>query len=401
MPKYHYHAVNGSGKLVRGTRAANDEQDLYEKLKSDDQYLLRAGEKTKRKYHRPIGAGHLADFCRGLGTLLGAGVPLVRALTIITEEEGLKSGERGVYLELLRLVRQGTALSDAMEEQENVFPELMISMFRFAEEGGNMDQAAMELSDQFVKMYQLQIKVKNAIAYPEFLCVLIVAVVAVLTGYVLPQFEPLFSLMEELPLPTRILYAVTGAVNAYWPAFLCGLVAAGMGWKLLCMVSAIRLRLDQIKLHVPLIGKLLKVIYTARFARTLSSLYAAGIPLVAGMQIARKNIGNCWIDRQFDGAIAAVRAGAAFSDAIGEIDGFIRRLPAAVRVGEEAGSLDMMLVSIADAMDYEAEKAVEKLVSYVEPALILVMAVIVGCIMLAVMMPIYASYTAIELSVYQ
>lgn len=400
MPKYHYRAVNGTGKIVRGKRVANDEQDLYEKLRADDLYLLRAGEEIKRKAHRPISANRLADFCRELGTLLGAGVPLVRALAIIAQEEGIRSWERAVYLELLRLVRQGTALSDAMEEQENVFPELMISMFRFAEESGNMDRAAMELSAQFVKMYQLQVKVKNSIAYPEFLCVLIAAVTVVLTGYVLPQFEPLFSFMEELPLPTRILYAVTGFVNAYWPVILCGLAGAGMGWKLLCMISAVRIWLDRQKLHIPVVGRLMKVIYTARFARALSSLYASGIPLVTGMQIARKTIGNCWIERQFDGAIAAVRSGASFSDAIGEIDGFVRKLSAAAYVGEEAGSLDVMLESIAASMEYEAEMAVGKLVSYVEPALILVMAVIVGGIMLAVMMPIYASYTAIEMSVY-
>lgn len=401
MPKYRYHAVDGSGRKIRGEQTAGDEQELFEKLKAEDQYLLRVWEKKSRRVRRPIKMNRLADFCRELGTLLGAGVPLVRALAVIVQEEGMKAGERTVYLEILRLIRQGMGLADAMEEQANAFPELMTAMFRFAEESGTMDQTARTLSKQLLKTHQLQEKIKSSIAYPKFLCVLVVLVVVILTEYVLPQFEPLFSFVEELPLPTRILYGLIGGINAHWKEFLCGLTGAGILWSLVCMISSVRIWLDRQKIHMPFAGRILKVIYTARFARVMSSLYTAGIPIVAGMQIARKTIGNRWIGQQFDGAIAAVRAGGAFSDAVGELDGFVKKLSASIRVGEEAGSLDVMLEAIADSMEYEAEMAAVRLAACLEPALILVMAVVIGGIMFAVMLPIYALYSAMELSAYQ
>jgi len=157
----------------------------------------------------------------------------------------------------------------------------------------------------------------------------------------------------------------------------------------------IHLRIDKIKLHIPLIGKQLKIIYTARFARSLSSLYSAGIPIVTAIQIARKSIGNDWINRQFDEASATLRSGGNLSDAIDPIDGFIKRLAFSIKVGEETGSLDTMLTSAAEALEYESEMALNRMVSYMEPALIVVMALIVGFIMIAVMMPIYSSYNAI------
>ena len=149
---------------------------------------------------------------------------------------------------------------------------------------------------------------------------------------------------------------------------------------------------DKLELHLPIIGKLRKVIYTARFARTLSSLYSAGVSIMSCLQIAKDTIGNTYIESQFEKVIADVRNGNNLSDAISKVDGFTKKLSSSVSVGEETGTLDHMLLSVAKQMEFDSDMALNKLVSYLEPVMIVVMAVVVGFIMIAVIQPIYGSY---------
>ena len=206
--------------------------------------------------------------------------------------------------------------------------------------------------------------------------------------------------MEELPLPTKILFAMSDGVKEHWLMLLIILAILVPLLMFAAHIPKVRLQLDRVKLHAPIFGKLLKIVYTARFARTISSLYASGIPIVQALQIARKTIGNSYIDSQFDEAVAKIRTGGNLSDALDAIDGFTKKLTSAVRVGEETGSLDSMLNSIADSMEFESNMAIDKMVATLEPVLIVVMAIIVGFIMVSVLMPIYGSYDAISNSGY-
>lgn len=400
MAKYKYRAADIRGRTVRGVMAAADEIELHEKLKAEGRYLTSAKVLAERQYFRSLKAMALADFCREVGMLLGAGVSLARALGIISQNESVKFSERAIYIELLRLIRQGIALSDAMESLGSTFPPMLVHMFRAAEAAGNMDVTANCMAEHYSKEHRLNTKVKNSTAYPKILCFTIVGVVAILIGYVLPQFESLFSMMDELPLPTRFLFWITNMASRYWYLVLIGIAVGIAVIRMACSIGSVRLWMDKMKVHLPLTGKLWRVIYTARFARTLSSLYSAGIPIVPAMQIARNSIGNTYIDKQLDRTVFAVRAGENLSDALEPIDGFIKKLAFSVRVGEETGSLDSMLDSTADALEYESETAVNKMISYLEPGLIIVMALVVGFIMIAVMMPIYESYSVIEASAY-
>jgi len=402
MPEYRYSAVSGPGRIIRGTRTASDEQDLFEKLKNDGQYLTWAKEKRAKPVPlRPLKARQLAQFCQELGTLLGAGISLVHALAIISQDEELKAGECAAYTGVLHQLRQGAAFSDALERQKNVFPPLMIFMVRSAETAGNMEKTVKRLAVQFTKEHRMNTKIKNSAVYPKLLSAVIAVVVYILAGYVLPQFDLLFSMMEELPLPTRILFGITDFLSERWPAVLATAAAVLITARAACMVPGIRMQVDRFKLHMPVSGRLRRMVCTARFARTLSSLYAAGVPIMPGMQIARKTIGNAWIDRQFDEAITILRTGGDLSRAVGMIDGFSKRLAFVVKIGEESGNLVVMLESMAEALEYDSEAAADRMASYLEPMLIIVMAVIVGFIMIAVMMPIYASYSVIESAAYQ
>ena len=393
---YRYKAQTSEGKIVSGRMKANDESDLHLKLKNDGMLLIDSKLETKGKTSfKKLKYDRVGDFSRNLSELLAAGVTLVRALGIISEDESIKPGERKLYTEVLRLVRSGIPLSDAMEEQGNAFPTLFVNMIRSAESGGNLDSTAANMAAYYTKEYRLQKKIKSSTTYPKILGVLVIVVLIIIMGFVLPQFDSLFAQMETLPVATRILMAISGFVSQKWYLLILFAIILFMLFKILMAVPGIRLAVDRIEIHLPKIGKLRKVIYTARFARTLASMYSAGIPIVTCIQIAKTTIGNTYIEKQFDKMIADVRAGKPLSEGLKEIDGFVKKLTSSVAVGEETGALDTMLVSIADQMDYDAEIAIEQLVAMIEPLMIVIMAVMVGFIMVAVIQPIYGSYQSI------
>ncbi|HBZ03466.1 MAG TPA: type II secretion system F family protein [Lachnospiraceae bacterium] len=393
---YRYRAQNTDGRIIPGEMKANDEAELQSKLKEEGLLLVEAKEATRAKsVHKRLKYDRVADFSRNLSKLLGAGVTLVKALRIISEDESIGENERKIYADVLKQVRSGMTLSDAMEEQGGTFPALFINMIRSSESGGNMDGTAANMAEYYSKEYKLQQKIKSSTTYPKILAVLIVIVVIIIMGFVLPQFDSLFSQMDELPPATEILMSISDFVANRWYLIIFFGVILFIIVKILVSIPQIKLLLDKLEIHVPKIGKLRKIIYTARFSRTLASMYSAGIPIVTCLQIAKTTIGNTYIESQFDQMIADIRAGKPLSDGIAGIDGFVKKLPSSVAVGEETGSLDSMLVSIADQMDYDSEIAIEQLVAMVEPIMIVIMAAIVGFIMIAVIQPIYGSYQAI------
>lgn len=393
---YRYRAQNPDGKIVSGELRANSEDELHSKLKSDGMLLMEAKEVSKgRTVHKKLKYDRVADFSRNLSKLLGAGVTLVRALRIISEDESIKESERKIYAEILRLVRSGMTLSDAMDEQGGVFPALFVNMIRSSESSGSMDKTAGNMAEYYSKEFRLQQKIKSSTTYPKILGVLIVIVVIVLMGFVLPQFDSLFAQMDTLPVTTRVLMAISDFVSHKWYLIIFMAVILFMVYKVLISLPPIKLIVDKMEIHFPKIGGLRRIIYTARFSRTLASMYSAGIPIVTCLQIAKTTIGNTYIESQFDDMIAEIRGGKPLSEGLAGIDGFVKKLPSSVSVGEETGALDQMLVSIADQMDYDSEIAIEKLVAMVEPVMIVVMACIVGFIMIAVIQPIYGSYQSI------
>ena len=394
---YRYRAQNAEGRVVSGQIRAMDESELHSKLKQENLLLVESKELAVGKTsHKKLKYDAVAEFARNLGRLLTAGVTLVKALQIMSDDESIKEQERKLYSDILRSVRSGMPLSDAMEEQGGVFPTLLINMLRSAESGGNLDVTALNMADYYSKEYRLQQKVKSSMTYPKILVGLIIVVLIIIMGFVLPQFDSLFAQMDSLPPATELLMGISDFVSQRWYLLILGAVVIFMIWKVVSSLPRVRLWLDKLEIHLPKIGKLRKIIYTARFARTLASMYSAGIPIVTCLQIAKTTIGNTYIESQFDQMIAEIRAGKPLSEGIAGIDGFVKKLPSSVSVGEETGALDNMLNSIADQMEYDSEIAIGKLVAMLEPMMIVIMAALVGFIMVAVIQPIYGSYQTIS-----
>ena len=395
MAQFKYKAQTIDGKKVSGTMNAADQSELHQRLRDGELFLLSAKEVKSSKGIKQFKPKVLADFCRQLSTLVAAGVTLVRALNIIARGEAIKPKERAVYEDMLAKIRQGISLSEAMEAQGGAFPPLMIYMFRSAESGGNLDQVSLKMAELYEKDHKLNTKMAGAMIYPKILAGMIVAVILVLTKYVMPQFQELFEQMDTLPLSTRILNSISDFMQSYWYIAIILIVVLWAGAKALLTIASVRLKWHKIKVHMPVFGKLQKTICTSRFARTLSSLYSAGIPIVPSLQIARKTEGNDYIDQQFDNVIPFVRAGNNLSEGLDMVDGFTRKLTDSIRVGEETGSLDNMLMTTSEALEYDADMAINKMMSYVEPIMLIIMGLILAFVMVSVFGAIYGSYDSI------
>ena len=245
MAQYRYKARTADGKKKTGRMEAADEADVQRRLHEEDVFLIDARPVRQGHSRRALKPKLLADFSRQLGTLLGAGVSLVRALRIIADGEATKPKEKEIYEDLIRQIRQGIPLSDAMDAQNGAFPPLMVSMFRSAQSSGNLDQVCIQVAQLYEKEHKLNAKISTSLVYPKILAVMIVAVVMILTKFVLPRFQELFDQMDTLPLSTQILMGCSyvleqmcirdrrgggdGGMEAGTARLLCGFRA--VGWR--------------------------------------------------------------------------------------------------------------------------------------------------------------------------
>jgi type IV pilus assembly protein PilC len=204
---------------------------------------------------------------------------------------------------------------------------------------------------------------------------------------------------NEIPMPgiTQVMIAISEFMQNYWYIVLIGALIIILVCQSLLQVPKIRYQFDRFKLKIRIVGKLLKTIYTARFARTLSSLYSSGIPMIRSLEITATIVNNKYIADQFPDVITNVRNGQPLSNSIAAIDGFDRKLSTTIMIGEESGRLDDMLESTAEAFDYEAEIALDKLVQLIQPVMIVILAVVIGGIMLSVMLPMLSLYENISI----
>ena len=395
MARFRYVAKDMTGKLHKGMTEAATEAALGVELREQELFLVEVKNLTEEQGYKALKPKQLAAFCKEMSTLLASGISLVRALDIISEQEGISRQEREIYQAVLLDFKRGISLAEAMETKK-CFPDLMIGMIRSGEGSGNIDVVMERLAVQYEKDYKLTQQVKSAMTYPMVLLVLCVVIVILIVTFILPQFQSLFDQMDSLPWITNVLISISDFLVQRWYVALLVVFTVVMLLRVIAAIPAVRMELDYMKVQMPIFGKLHKVVYTARFARTLSSLYSSGMPIANAISIAGKTIGNIYVENQFDKVVSRVRSGIPLSQALKEVDGLMRKLSSTILIGEESGRLDTMLDSIAVTLEDEAEQATKRMVTLLEPILIIFMALIVGFIMIAVMLPIYQSYAAIE-----
>lgn len=396
MATFKYTAKDINSKKFRGKVEANSRDELVALLRSDNLYLLKCSEVVKEQSKKKMKLKDLSEFCRELGTMLSSGISLIMTVSIIakrTPDPKLQAIYKDIYVKL----QQGLSLSACLEAQGNLFPHLMISMFRASESTGMMDKTAMKLSVQFDKDNKLQNKVKSAMMYPMILVVVTVLVVIGVFTLILPNFFDMFG-DAPIPLITQIMFGLSKAMIAYWEWFIIGILIIVCIITMGMRVTKVRFVWDKFKVHCPKVGYLTRIIYTARFARSMSSLYTSGVSMLNSLALARGTVNNTYIESQFDEVIKLVRDGTTLSQAISIIDGFDPKLASSVYIGEESGKLDQTLLNVADDFDYEAEIATEKMVTLLQPLMIIILGLIIGTIIISVMLPLYSLYGSIGAS---
>ena len=285
----------------------------------------------------------------------------------------------------------GGSAKSPVSGQGVAFPNLMIQMYRSGEASGNMDKTALTMSDQYSKDHRIKGKTKSAMMYPIILIVITIAVLLIVYLAVLPSFFDIFQNVE-LPLITKINISISKFLQDYWYFVIMILVGLVAIFIALLRVDKVRFKVDKLKIKIPKFGKLLMTIYTSRFARTLCSLYTSGMSIVNALNIAKTTIGNVYIESQFDGAIKKLRNGESLSQAIKDIDGFDIKLTSSIFVGEESGRLESTLTTLADDFDFEAEQASERMITLIQPLMIIFLAVVICLIIISVLLPIYTLY---------
>ena len=388
---FDYVAITPDNREEKGKIEAENRDDAYKQLYARGLYVstLKSNNRDIEIEYR-FKIAELSDFCRQIGNMLNAGIPLIKVLNIMQNRD-VSQKIKNVYLKLYKNIQKGESFSAALQESEKSFDKILINMVKAGEASGGLGVTMIKLADYYDIKDRLNKKVKSAMMYPMVLVALVIVVVIAMFTLILPNFLATFEGME-LPLITKILMAISSAMLNHAP-LLIGITLIAI--PLLVMffsLTPVKIQVDNIILHLPKIGKLQSTIYTARFARTLSSLYTSGLGMVKSLQISIETVGSYYISSQFDEVIRRVRSGESLSVALRTVDGFDSKLIDCILIGEESGALDAMLVSMADTFDYDAEVATQSMVTVIEPVMIIIIAGMVGIIALGVMLPLMGIY---------
>ncbi len=402
MPTFWYKAIGAENTTIEGTITAASRREALHRLMDAGRHPLDlreqgAGDTGKRKTLR-FGKSSIrvATFARQLATLSVSGIPIVRSLTVLIDQS--KEGPaRDILTDVRESVQSGSTFAEALANHPNVFPPLMTSMVQVGEVGGTLDEQLMQLSNLYEKEESLRGEVKAALAYPILVLILGITLASVLVTWIIPQFKMLFdSFGQALPLPTRVMLAVSDTITDHGLA-----LAAGFAVLIVAVVAAmrrddVRYFVDKVKLRVPVLGPVLVNLEIARLTRLLGTLTQGGISIVNAFDMIIPAISNKVVAEVVRNMTARIRTGESLAALMKENELFPPLSVQMVAVGEETGLLDQMLLRVADAYDRETTASTKVMTSLLAPALILVVAVMVCFILLSVLLPIFQLSSAIE-----
>lgn len=393
MATYRYRGITGAGAGRKGTVDAESLPAARRKLRGDGVFPVSLSEDRGHAALFPglslLGRDEFLPLVtRQLATLAGAGVPVATALQSLTAQAD-NPDTRRVLAEVHDAVRGGISLARAVEAHPEMFPELYASMVRAGEESGTLALSLSRLADHLERQAGTRNRVRSALTYPLLMAAVASLVVVFLLTFVVPKIVGVFAnLGRALPLPTRILIGVTGFLATTWWALLIFL-AGGVLWvrRYLATPEGARFR-DSFVLGLPLVGRLAHLSALSRFARTLSTMAAAGIPIDRALKVVAPVVGNMIIAERIDAAAARVVEGSSLSEALRLHAEIPPTLVQMIAVGEESGKLDYLLDKMADAIDGEIEARLSRMLSLLEPLIILMMGVVVGYIVISILLPL-------------
>ena len=398
MPVFAYKAKGVDGNVQAGTVDAGEQREAVERLRSQRLVILEINEQKPglldpiKKFFKKKGevtSKDLVLFSRQLSTLVSAGVPIVQGLGILESQ-----AENPAFKEVLGAVKSdiesGLSISDALKKQPQAFPDLYCSMIKAGELGGILDTILERLTSYLENSEALKAKVKSAMMYPTVIILISSAVVIFLMVFVIPTFKTIFeSFGAKLPMPTQILINISDAMKRYFILIIAAPILGFKGFKKWYATPFGQRWVDKQALRAPVAGVILKKVAVAKFTRTLGTLIKSGVPILQALDTVSSTAGNVIISEAILSSKESIREGGKLSDPLKKSGIFPNMVTSMISVGEETGSLDVMLSKIADFYDMEVDAAVKGLTSMMVPLVMCVLGVVIGAIVIAMFMPMF------------
>jgi type IV pilus assembly protein PilC len=394
MPDFKYQGTNRSGSSVSGVMTANSKADLQNLLRRQQITPTKMSEKGK-EFNMPtfgggVNAKELAIFTRQFSVMIDAGLPLVQCLEILGSQQENKFFQK-VLINTRSMVEGGSTLSTAMRSSPKVFDGLYVNMVEAGETGGILDIILQRLSTYIEKNVKLQRAVKSALIYPVGVLTIAGLVIFLLLWKVVPIFATLFAgLGVTLPLPTKIVIAMSNFVGSYFGLLIIVAIVGGIfGLKVWYGTPGGKFVLDTIILKLPVLGLLMRKIAVARFTRTLGTLISSGVPILEGLDITAKTSGNAVVERALQKVRKALEEGKSLTEPLKDSNVFPGMVTQMIAVGEQTGAMDAMLQKIADFYEEEVDAAVKDLLTAMEPVMIVFLGVVVGGVVISMYLPLF------------
>ncbi|MDP3297593.1 MAG: type II secretion system F family protein [Thermodesulfovibrionia bacterium] len=391
MPIFSYRATTSDGAIIDGVIEASDEKSAIERLKNSGVILLKIttqGEEIKKRFTLRSSSEDLLTFTTELSTLLVAGLPLDTSLNILS---GISEGGqmRDIIKSILKSIREGSSFSDALQRHPRIFPRLYVNMIRAGEAGGVLNVVLEKLSEFLETTKEIKEHVFSSMIYPVILFSTGGISIIILLTFMVPKFTSIFAeLGSSMPLATRLLLGFSNTIRAYWWGGLLFMIAGWSIFRNYIKSDNGRYNWDSFKLRM--MGDVIRKLETARFCRTLGTLLRSGVPMLQALNNAKDVINNQVIASAIDSLSKGVKEGKGITILLSEANVFPPLAVSMVKVGEETGQLDDMLIKVAVTYEKSLRVALRRFLSLLEPAMILIMGLIIGFIVLSMLMAIFS-----------
>ncbi|MDH4152905.1 MAG: type II secretion system F family protein [Nitrospira sp.] len=396
MAVFAYRVARSDGSMIQGYLEGEGEAAVRAKLESQGLLVFtlhrRGATSTQagRSWSfRGLPLGQFMIFNQELLALIKSGLPILRVWELLIDRAG-HPGFRQVLRDVKEDIRSGASASDALAKHASYFTNLYVSTIKAGEQSGNLAEVLQRYVAYLKQMIELRQKMTKAISYPIFLIVIGVAVIGFLVAYVMPTFVSVYGETgKTLPWATQLLLQLVAQAEVWGVATIIGLGGSMLGIRTYYATSAGQLMIDQFILKLPLVGSIAVKHHTVQFTRTLGTILAGGTPLVEALQGARAAVSNRFISSILAGAVEEIRQGATLADALERCQVFPKLVIEMLSVGEETGSLEAMLRDVAEFYEADLDTRLGQLTIWMEPALLLVMGVVVGGIVIVMYLPVF------------
>ena len=401
MPGYFYIVADKAGKEKRGKMEANNRDAAKELLKKDGHVILSLEEQSQQfdmnfTFGRKLKPRDLSVFCRQFVSILESGVAMKEALAMLEEQTENKTLKKSIA-EVLTNIEKGNSLADAMRGESHVFPPMLINMVEAGESSGNLEMAFSRMAEQFEKEAKLKATVRKATVYPIVLIFACIGVIGVMLLYVIPIFIDMFKEIDmEMPAFTMFVMGLSEWAGTHVYIIVGVAVAIFAAYQAYYRTEGGRKNIDKIKMKMPLFGQLVVKSNCSRFARTASTLLAAGVPMIDCLDIVSRIVNNIHYSMAIQNAREEVMKGIPLSEPLRDAGIFPPMVYHMTGIGEETGNIEQMLNKLADYYDEEVEITTQTILAAMEPVIIVFMAVVVGSLVIASILPIAAMYEGLD-----